>query len=307
MIAQASEISLRAEAAKNASIGRFFYRQLFLTPAIPHDMSLKGKTAIVTGSNTGIGLETARQLLDLGLSKLILAVRNESKGQRASTKLSSGTNLEGGTIEVWQLDMLSYDSVVAFAERAKTLRRLDIAVLNAGIMKQIHDIAPSTGHEECIQVNFLSTALLTIILLPILKAKNTTEPGHLVWVQSEVAAWTKFNEKDSMPLLPASDDPGNFDLFDRYGTSKLLGQLFVTELTKRVPSSVAIITIPSPGWCHGTNLGIVPGFHVAQLIVNGIKRILGRRVTFGARAVTDGAVQDSDAHGQYLQECRIQP
>jgi len=301
-------LDLVVESQKNASIRRFFYRQLFLTPTPPHNINLKGKTAIVTGANSGIGLETARQLLDLGLNKLIIAVRDESKGQTASTNLSSGRQLEGSVIEVWELDMLSYDSITAFAERTKTLEHLDIVILNAGIMKQTHTIDPSTGHEESIQVNFLSTALLTILLLPILKAKaqNTTEQGHLVWVQSEMACWAKFKEKDSTPLLPAIDKPENFNLPDRYCTSKLLGQLFVTELTKRVPSSVAIITMPTPGWCYDTSLGTIPGFHIGQIIVNFIKRIIGRPVSVGACAVVDGAVHSPDAHGQYLQECKIQ-
>ncbi|KAF4627994.1 hypothetical protein G7Y89_g10159 [Cudoniella acicularis] len=307
MAALVSDTTLKAEAEKNASIRRFFYRQLFLTPTLPHDVNLNGKTAIVTGANTGIGLETARQLLDLGLSKLIIAVRDESKGQKASTNLSPGRDLKNVTIEVWNLDMLSYDSITAFAERAKTLERLDIAVLNAGIMKQTHATTSSTGHEDTIQVNFLSTALLTILLLPILKAKaKANEPGHLVWVQSEMAFWAKFKEKDSTPLLPAFDKPETFNNPDRYSTSKLLGQLFVIELTKRVPASVAIITMPTPGWCHSTALGTIPGLHIGQMIVNGIKRILGRPVAVGARAVTDGAVQSADAHGQFLQECKIQ-
>jgi short chain dehydrogenase len=143
-----------------------FSRQFFIAPALPHDVNFTGKTAIVTGSNNGIGLECARQLLDLGLGKLIIAVRDESKGQAARTNLSSCRYLEDGAIEVWKLDMLSYDSITAFAERTKTLKRLDIVVLNAGIMKQIYELAPSTSHEETIQVNFLSTALLAILLLP---------------------------------------------------------------------------------------------------------------------------------------------
>jgi NAD(P)-dependent dehydrogenase (short-subunit alcohol dehydrogenase family) len=299
-----------ALAKKNATIRRFFYRQLFLTPAPSHDINLKGKTAIVTGSNTGIGLEAARQLLDLGLSKLIIAVRDNTKGRAASVDLSSSRHLEDDAIEVWNLDMMSYDSVTAFEERATTLESLDITILNAGIMKQTYNTAPSTGHEESIQVNFLSTALLTILLLPILKFKaetnNRTEPGHLVWLQSELACWAKFKAKDSTPLLPALDKPDNFNMPDSYSTSKLLGQLFVTELAKRIPSSVAIITMPTPGWCYGTALGTVPGVHVAQAIVNFFKRILGRSVAVGARAVVDGAVHGPDAHGQYLQECKIQ-
>ncbi|KAH6669202.1 putative retinol dehydrogenase 12 [Halenospora varia] len=192
MPAQTPNITLDAE--KRASVYQFFYH-------------LKGKIAIVTGSNTGIGLECACQLLDLGLSKLIIAVRDESKGQAASTNLSSG-------------HMLSYDSVVAFAERAKTLKRLDIVVFNAGVM---------AGHEETIQGNFLSTALLTIPLLPILKFKDTNEPSRMVWVQSDMASWAKFKEQDSTPLLPTLDKPESFNLPDRYSTSKLLGQLFIND------------------------------------------------------------------------------
>jgi len=319
MAAAATETQLKAGAAKNATTRRFFYRQLCLTPVLPHDVSLKGKTAIVTGANYGIGLETSRQLLDLGLSKLIIAVRDESKGKTARTNLLRGRNLlADDAIEVWKLDMLSYESITAFVERVKTLERLDIAVLNAGIMKQTHEVASSTSHEESIQVNYLSTALLTILLLPILKVKakakvssndalNDTPEAHLIWVQSEVASWAKFKEKDSTPVLAALDKPENFNMMDRYGTSKLLGQLFVTELAKRVPSSVAIITMPTPGLCHGTNLGVLPGFNIAQTIVNFFKRIIGRKVEVGARVVTDAAVHGPDAHGQYLQECKVQP
>ncbi|TVY83916.1 Short-chain dehydrogenase/reductase tropG [Lachnellula suecica] len=305
MAALATEEQLKAGAEKNATARRFLYRQFRLSPVLPQDVSLTGKTAIVTGANHGIGLETSRQLLDLGLSKLIIAVRNESKGETARIGLSRGRSIPDDAIEVWKLDMLSYESITAFVERAQALERLDIAILNAGIMKQTHTLAPATSHEESIQVNYLSTALLTILLLPVLKVK--AKDAHLVWVQSEVAAWAKFKEKDSDPLLAAFDKPENFDIIDRYGTSKLLGQLFVTELAKRVPSSTAIITMPTPGLCHGTDLGVVPGFNIAQAIVNFMKRIVGRKVEVGARAITDAAVHGPDAHGQYLQECKVQP
>lgn len=68
--------------AKEASQLNFLYRQLFVTvPQISaSSVNLQGKTAIVTGSNSGLGLQCARQLLTLGISKLILAVRSETKG-----------------------------------------------------------------------------------------------------------------------------------------------------------------------------------------------------------------------------------
>ncbi|EHL03593.1 putative Retinol dehydrogenase 12 [Glarea lozoyensis 74030] len=230
MAAPVLDSRLKLASEKRITFGAFLYRQFFVTPTLPRDVDLKGKTAIVTGSNTGIGLECARQLLDLGLGKLIIAVRDERKGQAARTQLLSGRRLENSAIEVWKLDLASYDSVVAFAERSKSLEHLDIVVLNAAVMKVEHRMVESTGHEETLQVNVLSTILLTILLLPIFKAQKSSEPGRIAWVQSDITSWVKFKEKDSTPLFPALDKPENFNFPDRYSTSKLLGMLFVTEL-----------------------------------------------------------------------------
>ncbi|KAK5629538.1 hypothetical protein RRF57_005253 [Xylaria bambusicola] len=169
---------------------------------------LVGKTAIVTGSSSGIGLECARQLLARGLSKLILAVRDEKKGAIARDDLASGWDLKPGAIEVWHLDYSSYDSITSFADRAKVLETLDIVVLNAGIYRIPRVILP-TGHEEDIQVNYLSTALLTILLLPILDVKKHpgTKPGRLTVVSSSVAAWSRFKlPQDGRPLLATLDE-----------------------------------------------------------------------------------------------------
>ncbi|KAI1465638.1 retinol dehydrogenase 12 [Daldinia caldariorum] len=295
---------------KRAGVLDFLRRQLFEEPTLPHDVDLTGKTVVVTGSNTGIGFECARQLLDLGTSKLIMAVRNESKGQAArSALLSSHSSLPENSIEVWQLDLHSYDSITAFVERTKDLERLDIVILNAGISKQFFDLTPSTGHEETIQVNVISTALLAINLLPLLKLKNPPgQPGCLVIVSSDVASWAKFKERNSTPLLAALDKREAFSKIDRYPTSKLLAQLFVTELTRRVPSSVAVVTLPNPGWCYNTGLGHVSGGTIGERIVAIPRRILGRRPSVGARAVTDAAVHYGvEAHGQYSEDCKLQP
>ncbi|KAI8650134.1 hypothetical protein NCS56_01465300 [Fusarium sp. Ph1] len=119
-----------------ASQLHFYYRQLFITPPLVSrcDADLSGKTAIATGSNTGLGLEIARQLLDLGC-QVIIAVRDEAKGERARQELSNGRNLPSGFVEVWKLDMISYESIMTFTKRAENLQHLDIAILNAGVQK----------------------------------------------------------------------------------------------------------------------------------------------------------------------------
>lgn len=235
-----------------ASFPRYFYRQLSARPQVVKDVDLHGKTAIVTGSNCGVGLETSRQLLDLGISKLILAVRNEEKGKTAAADLLAGRKeIPPDTIEVWKLDLSVYDSVVAFADRvAKTVTRLDIAVLNAGFVPVKRTINTSTGHDEVIQVNYLSTALLAILLVPIAKRvrNNQPQPTRITLTLSEVAAWARFPVGKEVPILSALDAPGKLaeDTNDRMFVSKLLGDYFVHELAKQVPPSVAIINAASP-------------------------------------------------------------
>jgi len=297
---------------KEASTRQYLYRQFFVTPrAVSHrDVDLNGKTAIVTGSNVGLGLECARQLLDLGLSKLILAVCDESKGETARTFLLKGRNLDASAIQVWKLDLSSYDSVTKFAERASPLEHLDIAMLNAGVYKVELTINPETGFEEDTQVNYLSTALLTLLLLPIMNTKRSgTAPGRITIVSSDTAAWAKFLEKKSDPLLKAfNTNEFKWNMQERYSTSKLLGQLFLFQLATLVAPSVVIIDAANPGFCYGSGLqrdgkGTVLGF-----IVRVFTRIIGRIVTVGTRALTAAAVKFSDeVHGQYVEDCEIRP
>ncbi|KAI1168517.1 hypothetical protein F5B18DRAFT_595410 [Nemania serpens] len=276
------------------------------SPASAGDL-LAGKTAIVTGANCGLGLECARQLLDSGLSRLILAVRDEGKGAAAREGLASGRALQSSAIEVWHLDYASYDSITRFAERAKGLENLDIVVLNAGIYRIPHLILP-TGHEEDIQVNYLSTALLTILLLPVLAAKRRpgATPGRLTVVSSSVAASSRLQpSQDGGSLLKSLDDAPvegkSYDHRQQYCTSKLLGQLFLIELRRRVPSSAVTIDYVNPGLCSGSNLARDGAGTLMGFIVGILFRIFGHSCASGARAIVDGAVNHGEeVHGQYL-------
>ena len=293
-----------------ATPGAFLKRQLFRSPPVikQGDANLAGKTIIITGSNTGLGLECARQLLDLGLSRLILAVRNESKGAAARTDLATGRTTKQ-TIDVWKLDLDSYDSIAAFAQRASTLDRLDVLIHNAGLMKASFGRNAATGHEEVFQVNYLSMALLAILMLPVLrdKNKNPNTPGRLVLVSSDTAAWAPFKERHSTPMFPAFDDANTFVASERYWSSKLLGHMFLMELAKRVPSSVAVVNATNPGMCRGTGLSQdLSGASVVAAKVIG--RVIGRSTALGARALTDAAVKHGrETHGQYMEDGKVQP
>jgi NAD(P)-dependent dehydrogenase (short-subunit alcohol dehydrogenase family) len=101
---------------------------------------LVGRTFLVTGSNTGIGLALAIHLARLNPGHLILGVRDLRKGETAKQEIVAQTGFTG-LLEVWELDMAEFGSVKRFAERANsTLKRLDGAVLNAGIHANKWDV-----------------------------------------------------------------------------------------------------------------------------------------------------------------------
>ncbi|KAI0186721.1 putative short-chain dehydrogenase [Astrocystis sublimbata] len=309
MVRAAPDFGLTPE--KEATFPQYLYRQFIAkTPALTRrDAVLHGMTAIVTGSNTGLGLEVSRQLLDLGLSRPILAVRSTSKGKAARKELLSGyTNT--CEIEIWTLDLSDYDSVVGFGQQAHTLPRLDIAVLNAGVFKVTEEFNPKTGIEQAIQINYLSNALLMLVLLPVLRAKKQpSAPTRLVLVSSDVAGWAKFPEQGATPLLPVfKKSMDKWDMHERYATSKLPGQLFLTELAERVPPSEVIIDATNPGLCYGSEFQREGNGKLLGYIFKTFTRLVGNSCSLGARTITHAAVKfGEEAHGQYIECGKLRP
>lgn len=300
---------------KQASFPRFLYRQITAAPQAVRDVDLHGKTAIVTGSNCGVGLETSRQLLDLGVSRLILAVRDEEKGRTAAKQLlADRTNVMPDTVDVWKLDLSAYNSVVSFAERAgNELSRLDIAVLNAGMLPAKRTINASTGHDEIIQVNYISTALLALLLLPVAKKvrKYQPHPTRITLTLSEVACWARFPVGKDVPILAALDAPGTLadDTNDRMFVSKLLGHYFVHALAKKVPSSITVVNAASPGVIHDSQFNRETDQLLSGKVAKAILRRVGNTSAVGARMMTDAVVRhgDNEVHGQFLSFQKIVP
>ncbi|KAK3952977.1 hypothetical protein QBC32DRAFT_388935 [Pseudoneurospora amorphoporcata] len=302
--------------SQQASLPRFLYQQITCRPKPVTGVNLDGKTAIVTGSNTGVGLETARQLLDLGISRLILAVRNEAKGAAAAANLGKGRDHfpQDTTIEVWSLDLSIYDSILAFCARAeKELTTLDMVVLNAGIGPATRCFNRHTGHDEVIQVNYLSTALLAILLLPVIQSKRQKQsgPSRLTIVNSEVSGWTKFSEatagnnKSTPPsILAALDDnkDARVDMVDRMYVSKLLGQFFLSEIAQVVDPSLVVINATSPSLVLETEFNRDRAgtllYTIGKLALN---KVVANTADVGARMITDAAVNHGEeTHGEMM-------
>ena len=177
-------------------------------------------TYIVTGANTGLGLEAAKHLVALGAAKVILAVCNVSAGETARTEIEAATGTSN-VAEVWALDLASYDSVKAFAQRASTeLARIDALIENAGVAA--YQRVTAEGHLVDVTVNVLSTLLLGLLLLPKMSesAQRFGILPHLVVVTSAFsfdseAEWNKIKDD---PLVKMDDE--EMPVMETYVASK---------------------------------------------------------------------------------------
>lgn len=293
------------------SFGKVFYNNQFRAqPQWPAPgMNLSSRTAIVTGANTGLGYETAFQLLGLKLSHLVLAVRSLEKGEAAASQLRQLH--PKASIEVWHLDMCSYESIQAFARRAGSqLSRIDYVLLNAGTMRLKYNKLESTGHEEILQVNYLSTVLLAILLLPVLRSKrpSTNEPAHLTMVSAALTLAAKFPQRDANPLLPALDDPKNFDPQETYNTSKLLVHMFLCKLVDYVSADDVIVNLADPAWVKGTELARDVSGVVMKAALKIFAYTTGRTKKVGASCFVDALVnKGKESHGCFLMSWKIHP
>lgn len=182
------------------SIGAFLahYLHAQMIARLPYPTkTFQDQTIIVTGSNIGLGLEAARHFVRLDAAKVILAVRNLEKGDAAKKSIIASEKKPDSTVEVWELDLASYASTIAFAERAKKLERLDVVVENAGIYMVEFEIAED--NESTITVNNISTFLLGLLLLPKLRESSVTYKKEtvLTFTGSFVHFLTKFPEREA--------------------------------------------------------------------------------------------------------------
>ncbi|KAL7908205.1 hypothetical protein GGI35DRAFT_469946 [Trichoderma velutinum] len=243
---------LESEALFEATTLGLLWRQFTRPKPLPAGITLDGQVAIVTGSNVGLGLSACRQLLQLGLSHLVMGVRSQAKGDVAATLLRK--DFPSALLSVWIVDMESYDSVRDFASRCESLNRIDIAILNAGLIKTQYTIVQATGYEVTLQVNYLSTALLTILLLPILKAKKTvgaSRPPVISIVGSDSIYKNEVALKG--PVLPQFQQKESFNQFSWYGRSKLLQTIFVSKLAEFVSPNDVLVNVSNPGRATGTD------------------------------------------------------
>jgi retinol dehydrogenase-12 len=285
-----------------SSFPAFLKSQLLYTPKIPAEASFAGKTVIVTGANSGLGLEATRHFVRAGATTVIIACRTLSKGEAAKQEIEKSEN-SSGVLQVWELNLSSYASVKAFAKRCETLPRLDVCVENAGIASG--KFTRAEGHEAHITVNVISTFMLALLLLPVMRnsAARTGSRPYLTIVTSEVHFWTTLPQKKSPNIFAELDDEKSADMMDRYNVSKLLEILALRHLTRSVIKDrykyPVVINCVTPGLCKSE---LVKDMGMAPVV---FKKLLGRTVEVGGRTLINAAGLGEESTGEYIADDKI--
>lgn len=209
-------------------------------------LDLTGRTYVVTGGNSGIGLVTVKQLATQG-AHVVLACRRPAEGERVRTAILAGA--PRGQVEVGTLDLASLASVRAFAEGFLAQGRvLHGLVNNAGVMNTPPGKTVD-GFETQFGTNHLGHFLLTELLLPALKQGV---PARIVNVSScyhDLA----FGREGRIDFDDLHFERRRYDGWAAYAQSKLANVLHARQLARRLEGTGITAVSVHPGWVR-TNL-----------------------------------------------------
>lgn len=234
-----------------------------------------------------------------------MAVRSIEKGEAAKKSIEQSTKCDPQVIEVWSLDLSSYDSVKAFAARAsQDLSRIDVLLENAGVAMLRWDWAED--NELTVTVNVVSTVLLGLLLLPKLRetaSKFNTRP-NLTFVVSDTHFFVDFKEKDAPEGIFAHlNEKSSANMDERYPTSKLMEVFAVREMAAKEGAEASPVTINmlNPGLCESELA------REGNARIKIMKFLLARTTEEGSRTLVHAASAGPDTHGQYLNMCQVTP
>jgi NAD(P)-dependent dehydrogenase (short-subunit alcohol dehydrogenase family) len=199
-----------------------------------------GKTAVVTGANSGLGLVTATELARSG-ARVVMAVRNTDKGKQAASEIK--TKVRDANVEVAELDLSSLDSVRAFAGALDTAP-LDLLINNAGIM-----MTPQEKTKDGFELQFGTNHLGHFALTGLLLDRLTAAPAARVVTLSSIEHKPGHIHLDDIQLEKG------YGSRKAYQQSKLANAIFGLELDRRLKAadSKVLSVLAHPGYSD-TNL-----------------------------------------------------
>ncbi|MEY4223530.1 MAG: short chain dehydrogenase [Actinomycetota bacterium] len=241
-----------------------------------------GRFIVITGANSGIGLEATRRLAERG-ADVVMACRNEAKATAAQKQLGSER------VSVARLDLADQASIARFADELKSSgRRIDALVNNAGVMA-LDESRTTDGYEGQFGTNHLGHFALTARLLPLL-----SDGGRVITVSSIA------HRQGRVDLDDPHFERRKYNRWDAYSQSKLANLLFALELDRRLKAAGRTqISVGAHPGVASTALG-----RDGSSFINSVTRRMGwltlRSSESGSdplvRGATDGALQG----GEYL-------
>jgi NAD(P)-dependent dehydrogenase (short-subunit alcohol dehydrogenase family) len=230
--------------------------------------SFAGRSVIVTGANSGLGLVTARELARVG-ARVILACRDIDRGDAAASSMS-------GDVQVRRLDLQSLASVRDFAD---SVAAVDVLINNAGIMAVPYAVTRD-GFESQIGVNHLGHFALTNLLLPRISDRVVT-----------VSSMAHLAGRISLKDLNWKARP--YSAWLAYGQSKLANLLFTSELQRRLTAAGSAVKAHAahPGY-SATNLQGHTGNPIGTPVWLAVNKLFGASAAYGANPTLYAACQD---------------
>ena len=207
------------------------------------------KTVIITGANTGIGLETAVELAKRR-ARVILACRSTEKGEKATKEVKKRSGNDN--VVFHQLDLASLNSVRSFARLVLEREpHIDVLINNAGVMYSTY-ARTEDGFELHMGVNHLGHFLLTNLLLERMKESPS---ARVITVSSLLYKYClEFKFEDMNSSDPSRINPFHPNRHEAYCQSKLANILFSRELARRLAGTSVTANVLTPGMVR-TGLG----------------------------------------------------
>jgi NAD(P)-dependent dehydrogenase (short-subunit alcohol dehydrogenase family) len=248
-----------------------------------------GRLAVITGANTGLGLETAKALTAHGAA-VVLAVRDLDKGKDAATRITAAN--PGADVSIQRLDLSSLDSVRGAAHDLRASHdRIDLLINNAGVMYNPRSTT-ADGFELQFGTNHLGHFAFTGLLLDRLLASAGSRVLTVSSVGHRIRARINFDDLQS---------EHGYSRIAAYGQSKLANLMFTYELQRRLAStgSTTIAVAAHPG---GSNTELVRNSPAPLRALNAVLGpMIAQNAAMGAlptlRAATDPGVLGGQYYG----------
>ena len=252
-------------------------------------MDLSGKTALVTGCNSGVGFETMRVLAMRG-AHVIGTGRTMEKASKACESVA------GHTTPV-VLELTDFDSCVACAGQvAEVTDALDILILNAGI-GSFTEFELINGVEKVFVINYLGHVVLAMHLLPLVQA---AEGGRIVHVGSRMGYMAAPEGGIDFDNLRGE---GEYNAGEAYGRSKLANALFSLRLAQKLDPAETTSNVIHPGFVKtniGRNADGIIGF-LYNTVADTLKKTLAEGAATQVYVATNPLVKD--VSGAYFKDC----